>query len=482
MPRARAGLWGVALLAGLALAAGMVQARVVTDDETGPDAALLRAIAASDAGAAEAALKAHAEPNRPGLFGAGPLALAVNAQNPAIVGALLKAGARPDMADVDGVTPLGLACELGNGGLVGQLLDAHAGLTASRPDGAPPLAICARFAPAEAVARMLALGAAPDAVDTRGQSPLMWAASAGKAETVALLIKAGADVNRHSSGGFTPLAFAIKSGSVPAAKLLLATGARTDWRGPENTSALQLALYQKNWDAAALMLEQMPDARTALAERNREGRLPLHVAAIGGDTALVGLMLERGADANALTGPSKITWVTEANFGLAPPPEPPSPPLLLAAAHGHTGVMKRLLAAGANPGFVAANGSNVVLAATQGGKLEALDLALGVSPDANVAEAHGLTPLHILAMGLAWSVPHEERLAMLRLLAAHGARPDIPSKPMGFGEKGKTETRGKTAAQLAAEGVSEVRADFEAVFPPATAAPTGTRLATAPGK
>ena len=45
--------------------------------------------------------------------------------------------------------------------------------------------------------------------------------------------------------------------------------------------------------------------------------------------------LAMGADANGLTGPSRVTWVTEANFGVPPPPVPPTPPLIAAAqAHG----------------------------------------------------------------------------------------------------------------------------------------------------
>ena len=431
------------------------------------DATLRQALTDGDAPHVEAALAAGAGPNRRGDFGASPLALAVYSQNPDLVAALLKAGGHPDLADIDGVTPLGLACELGNGETVGRLLDAHARLAATRADGVTPLAICARFAGAETVARMLAMGAAADPVDARGQTPLMWAASADQADSVTALLMAGADANRRSTGGFTPLAFAIKSGRTDALRALLAAGAREDWRGPENTSALQLALYQKAWAAAGLILSRMADARPALAERDREGRLPLHVVAAAGDESLVAQMLAHGADANALTGPSRITWVTEANFGIAPPPVPPTPALLIAAAHGHAGAMKLLLAAGADPHFVAADGTNVVLAATRGGSVAALEMALTIAPDANVADAMGTTPLHILAGGLATSVPHEQRLAMLRLLAAHGARADIPNRPDGFGEKGATVRTPQTAAQVAADGVTEVRADFEAVFPPA---------------
>jgi ankyrin repeat protein len=281
----------------------------------------------------------------------------------------------------------------------------------------------------------------------------MWAAASGRVEAMALLLKAGADVNKVSKGGFTPLFFAIKSGVVPATEMLLAAGAKADYRGPENTSAAQLAVYQKNYGAAALIVARGAD----LTERDRTGQQLLHGAAAGGDEALVSLLLAKGADPNGLTGPSRIKWVTEANFGVPPPPVPPTPPLLIAAANGHETVMKLLLVAGADPHFVAADGTNVVLAAAQGGSASALELALNLAPDVNVANANGLTALHLLVGGGV----RPELAAMMRVLAAHGARADI-----------KTKFR-MTAAEMADGGLTEIRTIFREYFP----APTAVTLA-----
>ncbi|MFD1106387.1 ankyrin repeat domain-containing protein [Sphingobium olei] len=416
---------------------------------------LLDAIKANDVAGVTSALVTGADPNERLGFGATPLAWAVSRQNPDLVRALLAGGARPDTASADGVTPLALACELGDAGIVSQLLDAHADVGAARPDRVTPLAICARFGPADAVARMLAAGAPADKSDAMGQTPLMWAASSGRVEAIVPLIKAGADVNRVSKGGFTPLFFAIRKGSVPACEALLAAGAKADYRGPERTSALQLALYQHHYAAALLFVGQGGD----LAERDREGRQPLHVAASGGDAALVAAMLAKGADVNGLTGSTSIKWVTEANFGVPPPPVPPTPPLLMAAAGGHAAVMRQLVDAGAKTDFIAADGTNILLAAAAGSNVEALDYALTLAPDANVADAAGATPLHVLLYG----GPQPALEPMLRLLAAHGARTDIATK------------RGATAAQMAEKGLSEVKNIFLKIFPP----PAATTLATA---
>jgi ankyrin repeat protein len=428
----------LALLA-LAACCGSAEARVRNDGAT-----LVRAIRNDDVVATQAALAVHGSANQRLDFGATPLAMAVNTQDPALVEVLLAAHARPNVADADGVTPLALACELGNPAIVTKLLDAHADVRAAAPDGTTPLAVCARFGPAEAVTRMLAMGARADTPDSRGQTPLMWAASTGHLEAIAALLKAGADVNRVANGGFTPLFFAIKSGVPAATQVLLAAGAKADYRGPEHTSALQLALYQHNYGAAALLV---PGAD--LAERDREGRTPLAAAAEGGDTALIALLIAQGAAVNALTAKSRITWVTEANFGMAPPPVPPTPPLLIAAQHGRAEAMTLLAAHGADSRFVAADGSNVVLAATLGRSVAALAVALALAPNANAADASSATALHRLAGG----TDFPDLADMVRLLAAHGGRADIAN------------TKGVTAAAIASGGRSEVKAIFSTIFP-----------------
>lgn len=425
----------VALLTGAALLAPGAPAHADT---------LADALTTADPIAVKAALEAGGDANAPLMYGESALARAIETQDPALVAVLLDHGAKPDVADSEGLTPLSLACERGSTAIVGQLLDARANVRKAGPDGSTPLAVCARFSSAEAVTRMLAKGAKADPSDTRGQTPLMWAASAGNAEAIVALLKAGAKANRVTAAGFTPLFFAIASGSGAATRALLDAGADAAHRGPENTSALQLALYWKNWRAA----EMLAGSGFDLAERDRNGKQPLHVAAMSGDTALVDALLAKGADVNGLTGPSRITWVTEANFGMAPAPVPPTPPLLLAAQAGQVAVMKRLVERGADPRFVAQNGVNVVLAAASGRSAAALEEALALAPDANVGDARGTTPLHLVIGG----GMHEELGAMLRVLAAHGARPD------------RANGKGTTPAQMAEGGLATVKAVYDQVF------------------
>lgn len=408
--------------------------------------ALTRAIAGDDAGALAAALADGADANAALDYGESPLARAVETQDPALVEALLGAGAKPDRVDALGVTPLLLACERGNGAIVAALLAAGADARLAGPDGASPLAMCARYADAEAVRAHLAKGADVEAVDARGQTPLMWAASGGKLGAVQALVGAGGQVNRETPGGFTPLFFALASGKAEVASALIAAGADVKHRGPENTSALQMALYQKNWDAAEELVRL---GGGDVAELDREGRRPLHVAAAAGQGALVAALLERDAEPDALSGPSKITWVTEANFGLPPPPVQPTTALMTAARSGQADVMWQLVRAGANEHFVDGAGVNLVLAAAQGRSAAALGLALELAGDANVADKDKTTALHMLAGG-----PYFPELpAMLRVLAAHGARADLAN------------AKGKSALQVLRDGLATVQAAFHDVFP-----------------
>lgn len=406
---------------------------------------LEQAVAAGDVAAARAALDQGASAHETLAYGESLLARAIETQQPRMVALLLGRGAKPNVADAEGLTPLVLACERGDAEIVGQLIEARADARRAVPDGTTPLATCARFSTAATVERMLAAGAKVDAPDSRGQTALMWAASAGKAQSAAMLLKAGARIDRTTKAGFTPLFFAIASGSAETTRLLLDAGADASHRGPENTSAPQLAAYQKNWDALRMLVER---GGVDLAERDRNGEQLLHAAAAGGDEPLVALLLAKGADPNGLTGPSRITWVTEANFGMPPPPVPPTPPLLIAARHGNVPVMRALVAAGAQPAFVAANGTNVVLAAAAGRSAAALEEALAMAPDVNAADAAGATALHMVIGG----GMHGELGAMLRVLADHGARADL------------ADARGTTPTAMAQGGLATVKTLYDQVF------------------
>ncbi|HEV8148525.1 MAG TPA: ankyrin repeat domain-containing protein, partial [Bryobacteraceae bacterium] len=97
--------------------------------------------------------------------------------------------------------------------------------------------------------------------DGRGATPLMHAAAFGNIETLKLLLKAGADVNARNAFDATALLWAA--------------------RDPEK---------------ARLLIEHGANVNT----RSKQGRTPLMVASSRyGSSALVALILAKGADVNA---------------------------------------------------------------------------------------------------------------------------------------------------------------------------------------
>jgi ankyrin repeat protein len=412
--------------------------------ETGPaERQLANAVRQQDLAAA-AALAKRADPNQPLPDGSTLLAWAVESQNLEMVQLLLNRGARPNSVGSPLMAPIFIACQYGDVGILDLLLKAGADATTARPDGITPLAMCAGAAPASILERMIAAGASVDAADDKGQTPLMWAAAKGRLENIQTLVKHGAEVNRTTAKGFTPLFFALKSGVPEAPVAVMKAGGDSRYVAPDGTSVVQLAMYQKAYDFAAFLIERGAD----LNAFDRNGNQLLHAAVLADQPALVTLLLAKGANVNALTGPSKVKLRFEVNFKTGDYEVPSRPPLIVAAEMGSAQVMKVLINNGADADFRMPDGTNVVLAAAGSGKLAALELALQIAPNANVATTDGQTPLHVL-LGLGTG---SEIGAMMKLLAARGARPDLRNRA------------GQSPVDLAQDSQTDAKTAFAATF------------------
>lgn len=176
---------------------------------------------------------------------------------------LLAGGADPN-CERDGVLPLQYAVMNDEIKAARTLVRHGASVNRRAPDdlGYAPLHIAASLGNIAMAEMLLRNGAAADVRDASGRTPLIVAAEAAHDEMMSLLIERGADVNATVGEGESLLFSAVSSRDVETAKRLLAVGA--DPAGAES------------------------------------GRTALHVAARIGDMELVGLLLERGTDPNAV--------------------------------------------------------------------------------------------------------------------------------------------------------------------------------------
>ncbi|MGW1784668.1 ankyrin repeat domain-containing protein [Streptomyces sp. NPDC002143] len=158
---------------------------------------------------------------------------------------------------------------------------------------------------------------------------LTQAAWEGDAGLVARLLGAGADLNATNREHRTALDLAVHAGHADVVRMLIAAGAPLDGpAGPYHELNLMcLAAMCGRTEVVAVLL----DAGVRVGERNRNGLVPVVVAAGGGHQETVALLLDRGADVDDRRMRNGTT------------------PLGVAAWCGHVEVVRLLLDRGAQP-------------------------------------------------------------------------------------------------------------------------------------
>ncbi len=280
--------------------------------------------------------------------------------------ALLNADAQVNTVTDLGVTPLWLAAENGSLTMTSLLLEAGADPNIALLSGETTVMTAAQSGNGDVVRALLVAGANPNGAVTREQTALMWAANRDHAEAVAALIEFGADIHARSLvrdhyvksekeqdsndvykhwvqlGGNNPLMFAARAGSLASARHLIAAGADVNAVNAFGSSALILAVHSGNPELLGLLLDN-----GANVNDDRSGHTALHAAVLRGDIAAVEVLIDRGADLEALV--QKPTPVrrqsTDYNFHDA---LIGASPLWLAARFAEPEIMQTLIAAGAD--------------------------------------------------------------------------------------------------------------------------------------
>ncbi len=390
--------------------------------------AIAWAVRAGDPDMVDRLIRAGADVKTANRYGVTPLSLACVNGDATMIGKLLKAGADPNAPAAENETPLMTVARTGSVPAAKMLLANGAKVDARETwHGETALMWAAAQKHPEMVRTLIEAGADVNAVSTivkwerqvtaeprekwlpaGGFTALMFSAREGCVECAKLLVDAGASVNQADPDGITPTLNAIINGHYDVAAFLLDKGANPNLTDKTGRAALYAAVDMHTMPASN---RPSPDDSD-----NQVGSLDL-----------IKLLLAHGADVNAQLK-TQQPYRTKLDRGDDTMLTTGTTPMLRAAKAGDTAVIALLLAKGANPKLSTRNRVNPLMAAagvgtkeedtvgrkkTQKEVIDTIDLCLKAGVDVNSADNRGDTALHGAAQ-MGWD-------QVVQYLAGHGA-------------------------------------------------------------
>ncbi|MYD15240.1 MAG: hypothetical protein F4X00_16725, partial [Gemmatimonadetes bacterium] len=316
--------------------------------------------------------------------------------------ALLDSGAEVDARDTQGETPLHKALRQDGDSAVlmlALLLEAGADVNARAGDGQTPLHLAASLGQAAAIPVLIEAGAEVDARANDGHTPRHLALLEGRPVIAATLQEAGADPAAPDGNGrvvdptgcehWGTRAFFVFATADVVARCVdggadLHSGIPRE--GPSIPTPLHVAAFHSRDPAVITTLVQ---AGADVGVRDNYGNSPLHEAAEHGTAGVVRALLAAGAEVDAKLGRSGFDlWFRGADT-----------PLHLAATNPDPAVAAALLEAGADVNGWGRGGRSPLHRAASNRNPEVAELLLQAGAEVNARTSGGITPLHYAAAG-----------------------------------------------------------------------------------
>ena len=348
-------------------------------------------------------------------------------------------GADPELKDQDGFTALGVAVREGHAEVVRLLVDNNPYVFSDRASEAF-FHDAALHGHREILAFLIEAATAGRAFGGHygfwidHGNPLHAAAANGHTEVARLLLRAGASLTAENDQGQTPfdlateqgheelaqilkqslqLSEAVENGDGEQVRRLLARGAYVDARRDYVATPLHLAVLAGQTHMAQLLIEAGANSNAVYLNLYRT---PLMLAAAAGHADMVQLLIDAGAELDAREEGTRTALL-----------------LAVAALDNDAATLepaRLLLRAGADPNIGSRYGTPLSHAIRHGAT-ELVDLLIQVGVHVNAADRFGITPLHEAVSP--WHGDHEAAVRIAEALIQAGA--DVnppPSTPSTF--------------------------------------------------
>ncbi|XP_062857513.1 ankyrin repeat and SOCS box protein 2-like [Trichomycterus rosablanca] len=247
-------------------------------------------------------LEKGADPNLANNQWETPLYKACEKGGEEVVGLLIRYGASTTKSSVQGATPLHEAVMNKNLEICKMLVQAGAQLMKRNMYGIDPLFTAAQCGTAEILSFLLMKGAEVNTQANDGASALLEACKNGHGEVVEMMLSRGADVNKCNKAGLLPIHLAAKNGHDGIVAMLIPKTSRAKIRSC-GISPLHLAAEQNRDDVLETLIESCFDVNAMLSEDwsnmyEDHRKTALYSAVANSNLEAATMLLEAGANQN----------------------------------------------------------------------------------------------------------------------------------------------------------------------------------------